>query len=230
MQAAAELKVPPFGMFPTTQSKYYPGQLVDSVSGTHYDSDSGLPTQAQRPHTNGATAARKPEVVLHWETPATTNSRLVMRFLGVFGPLLAVAGLVAYAFSPYYVVPLLLAQFVGALLLPVMGVVPWADEDADDVFLFLLLTLAGGPLVALVVYGVIGALRQNANPGIVGCLGIALLTRLVMDSVAGGFSWEALNPFAQVGHFDWRLLLLNWSGLAALAGWYAASVFHKLDE
>jgi hypothetical protein len=229
-QAAEELHVPPFGMFPSEKSKYYPGQMVDPVSGTHYDSENGMPTHV---HTNGNGRSRPQDIVLHWDdaaAPARANRDLVIRFLAAFGGILVVAGLVAHLLPEIYAIPLVLAQFLGALLLPVMRVVPWADEDADDVFLFLLLTLAGGPLVALVVYGVISALRQNTNPAILGCLSIALVARLVIGSAAGGFAWGALNPFAQVGKFDWHLLLVNWSGLAALAGWYAASVFHKLDE
>ncbi len=224
------MHVPPYGLFPTTQSKYYPGQMVEPVSGTHYDSETGLPTHVQ-PHPNGATSAQHQQVVLHWDNaPATTDANRVLRFVGVFAAILALAGLVAYAFSSIYVVPLVIAMFLGGLLMPVMRVVPWADEDADDAFLFLLLTLVGGPLVALVVYGVIALMRQNANPAILGGLTVALAARVVVDVCAGVFALGHLNPFAQVGHFDWRMLLINWAGLMTMAGWYAASVFHKLDE
>lgn len=229
VQAAHELHVPAFGTFTPEKSKYYSGQLIDPVSGTHYDSETGLPMKALE-RTNGNAAHKTQDVVLHWDDSPTVEASRVSQFAIVFAGILSLAGIAAYAFSERYVLPLLLAQFFGALLMPIMKVAPWADEDSDDVWVFLLLTLAGGPLVALVVYGVISLLRQNANPGIVGCLAIALLARLTVDIAAGGFSLAGLNPFAQVGHFEPRLLLINWSGLTALAGWYAASVFHKLDE
>jgi hypothetical protein len=229
VQAAHELHVPPFGTFTPEKSKYYPGQLIDPISGTHYDSETGLPMKALE-RTNGNATSRPQDVVLHWDDSPTVDASRVGQFAVVFAGILAVAGIAAYAFSERYVIPLLLAQFFGALLMPIMKVAPWADEDSDDVWVCLLLTLAGGPLAALVVYGVISLLRQNANPGILGCLTIALLARLTVDVAAGGFSLAGLNPFSQVGHFDLRLLLINWSGLTALAGWYAASVFHKLDE
>jgi hypothetical protein len=38
-----EASAPQFGTFTPAKSKYYPGQVVDPVSGTHYDSDTGRP-------------------------------------------------------------------------------------------------------------------------------------------------------------------------------------------
>ncbi|HEV2471868.1 MAG TPA: hypothetical protein VGS41_04340, partial [Chthonomonadales bacterium] len=43
---AGDLHVPALGTFTAAKSRYYPGQVVDPVSGTHYDSDSGRPTSA----------------------------------------------------------------------------------------------------------------------------------------------------------------------------------------
>jgi hypothetical protein len=155
---------------------------------------------------------------------------VVFRYLAVFAVLLGIGMAVAYFAPAAYVAPLLLVNFIGALLLPVMGVVPWQDEDSDDVFLMIVLTLAFGPVVSLVIYSVLTALRQDGNPAIIGILAVAMLTRIGIGVVAGNVStWWHLMPFPMTG-FSVPLMLVNWAGLFALTGWYFANVFHKFDE
>ena len=71
------------------------------------------------------------------------------------------------------------------MLMPVMRVVPWQDEDSDDVLIYLLLTLIFGPAISLVVYGVLAAMRQSFNPAVFGMLGVTLLARVVTALAAG---------------------------------------------
>ncbi|HZO89704.1 MAG TPA: hypothetical protein VFB38_15350 [Chthonomonadaceae bacterium] len=227
VQAAAELHVPPFGTFQPVKSKYYTGQVIDPISGTHYDAETGLPTNV-----NGSHPASKngQDIVLHWDDSPAMDAMQLMRYAGVFALILAVAGFMAHALPNLYVVPLLASQFLGGLLLPLMKVVPWAEDDSDHIFLFFLLTLALGPMVALIAYGVISLLRQDASPGMVGCLSVAFLAQVAVGMAAGDFSWSRLTPFSQMGHFEVGTLFLNWSGLLALAGWYTASIFRRPDE
>ena len=84
--------------------------------------------------------------------------------------------------------------------------------------------------------------RQDFNPSVLGCLAVAALLRVTGEAAsdigyghAGNISHLLQNtsPFTSLGHIDAKLvehLLLNWSGFAALAGWYAAGSFHKEDE
>jgi hypothetical protein len=161
---------------------------------------------------------------------------LLGRYSGAFALVLLMAGGLAYIGPNYSAVPLLVAQFVGALLLAVMRLVPWQDEDSGDVIIFVLLTLMFGPVVSLVVYGILGVVRQ-VNPAIVGCMTVAALTRLVVDFAAHAASPVQIlahtMPFLHPAQMDFKLvktLLKDWSGMIALAGWYFANIFHKFDE
>jgi hypothetical protein len=158
------------------------------------------------------------------------------RYAGAFAIVLVVAAALAYLGPNYSAIPLVIAQFVGALLLPVLRLVPWQDEDSGDVMIFILLTLMFGPLVSLVIYGVLGAFRQ-LNPAIAGCMTVAALTRLTVDFAARAYPPAQIlaqtmpfNHQASLGFDLVKMLLRDWSGMLALAGWYTANIFHKFDE
>ena len=167
-------------------------------------------------------------------------TELLMRYLGVFAVILVVTGLLAHLMPRFYLIPMIVAMFVAALLLPIMRVTPWVEEDSEDVALFVGLTLLFGPLVALIIYGVVAAFRQSFNASIMGGLAVAALLRIVAEAGAGNVSgigplFAITSPFSGLQHADSglgtiKLLLRNWTGFAALAGWYAASSFHKEDE
>lgn len=229
----SDTHVPELGTFTPAKSKYYPGQVLDPVSGTHYDSASGTPTSVPvtpQERTEARKEAKEKDIEFIWDKPQATMWHLVGRYLGVFAILLAL-GILAAAIAPgSYVVPLLLTNFIGGMLLPVMRVVPWQDEDSDDVFLMVVLTLAFGPVVSLIIYSVLTALRQDGNPAILGILAVAMLARVGIGLASGTLqSWWQVMPFPLQG-FSVSLMLVNWAGLAALVGWYVANVFHKLDE
>ena len=111
---------------------------------------------------------------------------LLLRYLGVFALILVVMGILSFIAKSLYVVPMVIAMFAGALLLPVMRVTPWADEDSDDVVWFVLLTLLFGPLVALIIYGTVAVIRQEFNASILGCLAVAALARIVGEVATSG--------------------------------------------
>lgn len=234
----AEVNVPSLGTFTPAQSKYYVGQLVDPISGAHYDSETGQPTAAPMGTAvagDGMPLSADESIEIIEETESGLPA--LMRYLGAFAVILGVTALFAFAYPTSYVMPMLTAEFFAAMLLPILRVAPWADEDSGDVVLFILLTLACGPVVALVIYGVLSLLRQDTNPGILGCLAVALVVRVTVDLARWAsdptvvtLSPAQYAPFAEVGHFDLRAILINWSGMVALAGWYMASIFHRLDE
>jgi hypothetical protein len=244
LPTAEELRVPEFGTFTPTKSKYYGGQVIDPVSGTHYDSDTGLPMEARERLAEAAApavpattdrrrkkAAKKSadDVELQWDDQKATLTTHIVRYLVVLAVLLAGAWVTASLFPQHYVVPMIIVNFLGAMLLPIMRVVPWADEDSGDTIWFVLLTLVFGPGVSLIFYLVIAALRQDANPAIVGCFLVALASRLTVEFASGSPNIMHLTPW-EYGHFDIKLMLLNWASMVTLAGWYCASVFHKLDD
>lgn len=231
-QAAAEMHVPAMGTFTPAQSKYYPGQVIDPTSGTHYDADSGkptlTPTVTQKPKSKKQAA--EGDVELHWDSPVSDYMALLTRFLLAFAGILAVAGLLVHAYPAYYVLPLLAALFFAGLLMPIMGVVPKQRDDSDDVWIFAGLMLIFGPAIGLVIYGVIGILRQSVNHAIMGCFVVSVLTQLVIYFTAGQTHLLFGPPWVQVSGFDLRTLFINWAGFVAMAGWFSANMFHKFDE
>jgi hypothetical protein len=161
---------------------------------------------------------------------------LVARFSAIFAVMLVIEGALSYLLrhGPAESLPLLVTEIVGALLLPILRVVPWAEEDNSDLVLFILLNLMFGPLVALMAYGLFSLVRQDVNPGIMGCLIVASLSYGVYMAIQDSLSLTATMPFGQLNHqLGLKLvqqLLLDWSGLLTLVGWYVASTFRKLNE
>lgn len=243
LQAADAMHVPAFGTFTPAKSKYYVGQVVDPVSGTHYDADSGLPTHASA---GGAAAAMRPDAlraapvraapVPEFGDEGPTIGAALGRFLVIFAGMLALGGLFAYTYPSAWVAPLLAVQFFAGLIMPVTRAVPWADEDADDVLYFVLLTLVFGPVIGPIIYMVVSLLKQDANPAIFGCFGVALVSLGVVEvaRLAGmptsGVTLDSIRIVPWASPFELSSLFVCWSGFAALCGWYCGSVFHKLDE
>ena len=242
-QISAEMHVPAMGTFTPARSKYYPGTVVDPTSGTHYDAESGKPvaTPVAKPASSRTTKKTPdPDVEIVWDKPPTTMSSVVVRYLAAYVGLLIVGGLTAYFLPGYYAVPLVLIQFLGGLLLPIMGVAPWQRDDSDDVPGLILLILVFGPVIGLIIYGVMGLLRRDANPAVVGCLIVSTLAFLTIklpldhNLITHVQTLLQVTPpwlQQQVGQpFEIKTLFVNWSALLAMAGWYTANVFHKLDE
>jgi len=244
-QATMEMNAPALGTFTAQVSKYYTGQVVDPISGTHYDAASGRVVAGP----NGAIPRKGEDIVLHWDdTPPL--SRQLPRFLAAFGGILLVAALIAGWMPAAYVAPLSLAIFAGAMLMPVFKLVPWQDEDSSDAVWLAVLTLVFGPAIGLIIYGAICAMRQDFVPAVFGCMLIALVARL---AILGGIQllnpvafhdmhlsfMQALGPpwmIAVQGEnanetvYEWGLLFINWTPILAIVGWISANVFHKEDE
>jgi hypothetical protein len=218
---AAELRAPSLSAIATEQSKYYPGQVVDAASGTHYDAASGRPTGA-------APVAKNGDVEIEWDT-VTPMSTLVARYLFALTGVLALTCLLAHAYREYYVLTLLGAMFVSGVLLPIMDVVPKQRDDSDDVWVFLGLVMVFGPAIGLIMYAVVGLLRQSANPAIVGCFVVSILAQIAVYLAASPTLLVFGPPWVQQG-FDLRVLFVNWCSVASLAGWASANVFHRFDE
>jgi len=220
--AAAEMNVPAMGAVAVEQSKYYPNQAVDPASGTHYDTASGRPTDAPP-------VKKAPEVEIEWESPATSMTTLVVRYLFAFAGVLIITALLAHAYKDHYVVTLLVSLFISGMLLPVMNVAPKQRDDSDDVWLYVGLTMIFGPAIGLIIYGVFGLIKQSANPAIVGCFIVTILTQLAVYLSASPTQLLFGPPWVQQG-FELRTLFVNWCGFAAMVGWASANIFHRFDE
>ncbi|MDE2125018.1 MAG: hypothetical protein KGJ62_00325 [Armatimonadetes bacterium] len=241
VNAAADLNVPPIGTFTPTKSKYYVGHVVDPVSGTVYDADSGRPTDAPPRMPPSAPVVRQggPMAEPAVEAPAETPYMVaVFRYAVVLLLIVLVAGFLTRTAptAQMFAITLFGCTFLGGVLLPVMGVGPWQDEDASDWVWLVLLTLVFGPLVSLAAYCVVCMARWDSNPSVFGCFVVALVARIACGigisagSTAPAWTWQMMPFVATGGHFSLFSLALNWAGAVALLGWIVANLFHKMDE
>jgi hypothetical protein len=232
-QMAGELNVPTLGTFTATNSKYYAGQVVDAISGTQYDAATGQVTAGP----NVAAARNEPSIEFHWDDDVIGTPRHLSRFAGVFAIILLLTGLCTAQFKAFYVIPLVVAQIGAGLLLPVMRVVPWQDEDSDDLWWLLGLTLVFGPGIGLIAYAVKALVLQEYNMAVIGLFVVGFLIYLTTQIALGGFSlgllgppWTQINIVRGNEPVGIAQMFVNWSVLLAMAGWFGANVFHKLDE
>ena len=203
------------------QSKYYAGHVVDPTSGMHFDAASGRSVEGP---------ARKSEASLdiEWD-PVVPMSTLVAKYLCAFAGILGITCLIAHAYKEYYVITLIASLFVAGVLLPIMEVVPKQRDDSDDVGIFVGLVMVFGPTIGLIVYAVVGLMRQSANPAMIGCFIVSIMLQVAIYIAASPTMILFGPPWVQTG-FDVRILLVNWCSLASIAGWASANVFHKFDE
>ncbi len=210
-------------------SKYYTGQVIDPRTGQHLDGATGKPIATAEEGARSGSAPLPAHAILEWKEAREAFLSSVGKCLLAFAGVLAVTATIAH-FQPGAYIPLVfIACFVGGVLLPVTRAAPWADEDSDDILWLIILTIVFGPAVALLGYVVAGAVKQDVNPGVLGCLLVGALARFGIDWAAGGPTATQFMPW-QVDHLNWKVIVLSWCPLVAMAGWYAACVFHKLDE
>ncbi len=166
-------------------------------------------------------------------------------YVGIMVPVLGLLAAVGHFLPAVYVIGWIAAQFAGGLLLPLLRVTPFSDEDSDDIALAVVLTFLFGPAAGFVIYLLIGLLKQNINASIAGCLFVATLCRITVDVArpqAGAMNIVHVlmytMPFTPIHNAEhlalgWpliRTLLLDWMSLVTLLGWIAAVMFRKLDE
>jgi len=110
-----------------------------------------------------------------------------------------------------------------------MDVVPKQRDDSDDIRVFAGLVMLFGPAIGLIVYLVIGLMKQSVNPAIVGCFVVSSVLQVAVYLAASPTVLLFGPPWVQTG-FDLRTLFINWCALASLVGWASANVFHRFDE
>ena len=224
--ATMEPPSPQLGTFEAQNSKYYSGQVIDPVSGTHYDAATGKVTAPANPNEQ----RRVDSISLNWDEPQPKGG--VGVYAGALVGILVVL-LAAVFISGNVLIPLLLANLAGGALLPILRVGPWHDEDSDDALIFLFVTLIFGPFVTAIVYGVLSAIRGGGNPSVLGLTVVALTTRVTAELASGsGANWRGLISHWKGGEsgFNFMGVLVSWAGIAALVGWILANAFHKADD
>lgn len=222
------------------QSKYYSGHMVDTIAGVTYDPRSGTVTSGVGNTPYKSNGGNGTDIIFHWDEPAEPMAPRFLKFLLSFMGVLLAAGLCAGFLPEAFVAPLCLAGFVGGMLLPVFKLVPWQDEDSDDAVWLFVLLLVFGPAIGIVIYGAVALVRQEFNIVVLACMGVALLTRIVVEVAAQrGFHMGIVNPPwvappaaanpEETPSFV-ASIFTSWTSLLVMVGWYVANVFHKEDE
>ncbi len=226
--------VPALGTFTPANSKYYAGQVLDPLSGTHYDSVTGQATSVNAP-------PKLDNIVLQWDDPISTPRQIGRFALAFTGLLIGMAGL-THMLPDYAAIPLVIVMFAAGVLLPVMKAVPFQSDDSDDLVWLVLLTLLFGPSIGLLIYSIKAFLLKDMNIAVLGLLAVGFLGYVVFqlsvplmpltpDVNEGFFNLAKLAPpWSQVSRYGYPAMLYNWAGLVAMAGWFLANVFRKLDE
>lgn len=221
--AAARQGVPVLGTFQAQKSKYYADQVVDPVSGRHYDADSG--------ETTDTPVTMVEDLVLDERRDRIRQSSIYLAGLAV-AILICVAA--ARVLPDWYLALIAALNIAAGMAMPPLRVVDYGEDDSSDVQWAIPLILVLGPIVGGMAYGVIAIMRQDANPAIVGIFITYLLIRFPLQwaaSVSVGDSLQSLVPFSPPPDGKWGVhLALQWLPFATMAGWYMAAVFHKTDE
>lgn len=218
--------VPKLGTFEAQKSKYYSHMVVDPVSGAHYDADTGKTTDAGKLSAADIVAQEQ----------ATVTARQIAKFAGALVVIVLITARLAAIIPQYYHWWLGVGAFVGCLLMPILGAAPYGEDDSSDVPLGIALYLVLGPVVGAISYAVISALRSAFNPAILGVGFVYVVIRVAMDAFAPDHGiaqlFTSLMPWTMPpGTMSWPSHLVSmYLVFAGLAGWYAAGMFHKLNE
>lgn len=204
--------VPQLGTFSAQKSKYYADKVLDPVSGAHYDADTGEP---------------EAEEVVPIEVEEVNMPVQVAINLVLLGGIAAIAALFVHLNKDLYLAVMAVSNLLAGMAMPLLRTVPFGEDDSSDLPIFLGCTLLLGPFVGALVYGILGVLKQDANPAIVGAYISYLVIRIAMDASIGQ-SITKLLPFNDT---SWQVMIVQLAmPLVTVAGWYAAGMFHKPDE
>lgn len=213
--AGSPRSAPQIGTFQAAKSKYYSEQVFDPISGAHYDADTGESTDM-------AVEAKETVETNDWTQLGIYSAVFVVLLVAVYAiGTSAVRGSV----GGYFAV-LGLASFLSGILLPVMRVVPWPKDDPEDVGWAMGIIPLFGPFAGTMGYGVLGVVRQDVNPAILGIFITSLLLRIVLDA-ATGHGFAKMVPFNEMSGL---VLGAQVMPFVTLIGWYASEILHKPDE
>ena len=149
------------------------------------------------------------------------------KFLALFLPCLALSVLILH-FNPGLFLWIALADlFLLGIMLGASTAIPSYDDAVADCTVVLVLTYLFGPLVAFVIYGIVGLIKQEAN---VACLALLLgnylcrtILAFVVFSSAGSSVAAMIMPFTLFG------LLSFFTVLITFFGWLMSSFFRPLE-
>ena len=200
--------------------------MVDTVSGAHYDADTGETTTAP---------AEVPDLLANLQEEERREHLLAaIRYAGVLAGIVVVACLLTWIAKPMHLLWLALANLGACMAMPVIGVVPFAEDDSEDIPWAIGILFILGPAVGALAYAVLCVVRATFSPGIIGIFVTYLAIRIPLDGVSGniGRLFQAMMPFQQpAADSTWATHLASlWIVFAGVVGWYSAAMFRHTDE
>lgn len=225
---ARKVAAPALGTFQAQQSKYYSGMVVDPVSGAHYDTDTG------------DAVAPVYDIELEELEEKTQQWRQVGFYALCTLALAAVLTLATRMVPGWSLAWLAIGCVLCGLGLPLMRVVNFHADDADDAATIAALYLILGPYVGSLAYAVIATLRGNGNPAHGGnpvfiAMGLSYLVIRVPIDVAAGIPLAKVfsSPFVVTPPIQggWAAhVVAHMLIFAMFAAWISADSFKKPDE
>lgn len=147
------------------------------------------------------------------------------KFLAIALPLLALSMLLVH-FAPGALWPAAFFDlfFIG-LAMGVTGAVPAFEDAFVDCAVMLMVAMFFGPLIALGACLVVGLVKQEVNPAMVGLLVLNLLVKFLLG-FAFATSADTVSMLAMWGLFNW----FSFVGVCvSFFGWLCCSFFRRLD-
>ena len=116
--------------------------------------------------------------------------------------------------------------FVLALAMGATGAVPSYDDSHFDVAIMLVVTFLFGPVIALVVYLITAAIKQECNGAVVGLLGLQIL---VFQGMAMVFASNA-ESMKHIGAFMLFGFMQFFAVFVGFVGWLLSSFLRPVGE
>ncbi len=147
-------------------------------------------------------------------------------FLAIASPLLLLSAYMVHA-MPHLVMWMGFADmFVLSLILGATGAVPSYDDSYFDVTVMLVVTFLFGPLIALVVYLITAAIKQECNGAVVGLLALQLIVFQGM-TLAFASNTDAIKHIGMFALFGFTQFF---GVCVGFLGWVLSSFFRPVGE
>jgi hypothetical protein len=221
---------PQLGQFQAQKSKYYTDKVLDPISGTHYDVDTGDAETTPLPI----------------EVEEALEKKDQYRQVGIYtGALIAAAAAGAFAVSAmpaWYLLFLAVLNIGAGFALPLLRVVGFRYDDDDDVFVAGALFLILGPYVGTIAYILLTVMRGGGNPALIAIGLSSAVIRIPMDMARGLSFFQCfqslfvftppvvLQSAGTSASPDWATHVASHLMIfACLAAWFFADMFRQPD-
>ena len=148
------------------------------------------------------------------------------KFLAIAAPILLLSAWLVHSLPQFVSWIGLIDLFILSLAMGATGAVPSYDESYFDVTVMLVVTFLFGPIIALVVYLITAAIKQECNTAVVGLL---VLQILVFQGLVLAFASNT-GAIKQVGALMLFGVMQFFAVFVGFLGWLLSSFFRPIGE